>query len=267
MNLEYSKLFTKNIKLIKELHSSKGRRKYNQFIVEGYKTLAECAISDNVLEYIVLDSKLLKNIKNFEKIPKKYLDKKIYETDDFNKISTLTNSEGILGVFSKEKLNKDESIDEFLIGKKKVIVLFDINDPGNFGTILRTALWFGIDGIILVGNTVDVFSPKVVRASMGAIFKMNVFKLDNFNNHIKSFSDFYKIGTFLDKDKNIDTDKIIKIEKKMILFGNEANGLDDELFNHIDANYIIESNKSKNFESLNLSIAAGIAIFAIFENN
>lgn len=265
--IEIEKLFSKNIKFIKDLHTSRGRKKNNHFIVEGYKTLQECSNSGLSPEYIVFDSSI-KNGIDLEKVPKRFSATKTYVTNEFKKISTLTNGEGILGVFSKESVsNSNNDLNKFLSNKHKIIVLFDISDPGNFGTILRTALWFDIDGIILVGNSVDTLSPKVIRASMGAVFNIETISIDRFENYEKEFISFHKIGTFLNRSENFDKKEINKFTKKMILLGNEANGLDDNLFRFIDSNYIIGDNgKSKKIESLNLSIAAGIAIFDIFAN-
>ncbi len=256
-----NKLFSKNIKLIKELHSVKGRKKYSSFIVEGFKTLQECDSAGLIPEYIVIDSTISRL---FDKLPEGFKDVKLYETEEFNKVSTLTNGEGILGVFSKSTNFKSEVLDKFLLDKKKIIVLFDISDPGNLGTILRTAVWFGIDGVIIVGNSVDLFSPKVIRSSMGAVFSTAVISIDKFEDNIDRFQDFYKIGTFLDKKIDYNKKEMKKIDKKMILFGNEANGLDEKIYKFVDANYIIGSKKVGNFESLNLSIAVGISIFEIY---
>ena len=207
---------------------------------------------------MVCDQKIYESGK-LAAVLKEYDGCRVFYIDNFDKISTLKNSEGVLGVF---QIPKQKSLQEFITDKKKMICLFEINDPGNLGTIIRTAVWFGIDGVILCGNCVDLYSPKVVRSCMGSLFKTDIINVDSFSEALSSFSSYKKIGTFLDVESDFQPD-LSKDEKLLLMFGNEANGLDDSLKEYIDVNYVIKS--GSNFESLNLSIAAGIAIYEMMK--
>ncbi|MFO7810119.1 MAG: RNA methyltransferase, partial [Candidatus Delongbacteria bacterium] len=113
--------------------------------------------------------------------------------------------------------------------------------------------------ILILGNTTDIYSSKVIRSSMGALFHMPFIKSDRFQDCQKYTSDFNKIGTFLDIESDFVSDEK---EKKMIFLGNEANGLRNDLKNFIDCNYRIRSKST--FDSLNVSVAAGIILNNIF---
>jgi len=184
---------------------------------------------------------------------------RVFYIDNFDKVSTLKNGEGVLGVF---QIPKQKSLQEFITDKKKIISLFEINDPGNLGTIVRTAVWFEVDGVILCGNCVDLYSPKVVRSCMGSLFKIDIINIDSFRENLSFFSSYKRVGTFLDIESNFQPD-LNKDEKLLLMLGNEANGLDDSLKECIDANYVIKSSSS--FESLNLSVAAGIVMYEIMK--
>ena len=176
--------------------------------------------------------------------------------EEFDRISSLKNSEGVIAI---AKIPQIKETDEFLKDKRSLLGLFDINDPGNLGTIIRTSLWYGVDGIILFGNSVDIYSPKVIRSSMGGLFKSNILCVKDYETIKNKIIDFKIIGTFLDEKHSF---KSKNIDKVMLLFGNEANGLSSSLKSEINCNYRI--NNKTDFESLNVSIAAGIIMDNIF---
>ncbi|MDA3886935.1 MAG: RNA methyltransferase [Candidatus Delongbacteria bacterium] len=251
------KLFKNQIKLIRSLDSKKGRNESGLFIIESKKAVLELVGTSINIEYVVFDSSF--ETEKIDKIVKLLKDPDIFITDDFERISSLKNSEGVLAV---AKTPSVKTVDEFLKDKRSLLGLFDINDPGNLGTIIRTSLWYGVDGIVLFGNTVDLYSPKVIRSSMGGLFKSDIIKLGSFDDIKKEINSFEKIGTFLDEEhdfKSKDNDKI------MLLFGNEANGLSSSLKKEINHNYRI--NNKTDFESLNVSIAAGIIMDRIFNHS
>lgn len=141
---------------------------------------------------------------------------------------------------------------------KKVILLEGIKDPGNLGTILRSASAFEIDAIILYGDTVDLYNPKCVRSTVGNLWKVPVFHMDNLNQ----FNDYERIAT-LPAGKHVVSLKNYKpAEKVLIMFGSEAYGLSEELKNFATRNLTIEM--GENVESLNLSISASIVMYELF---
>jgi len=141
-----------------------------------------------------------------------------------------------------------------------ILLLENIKDAGNLGTAIRTAAAFGIDGIVLLGETVDLFSPKVVRSSVGYLWKTPIFKTDDFDLIKKYFSNhtFYTTSV----DKNLPLVKLKEVQKNksaVISFGSEAFGVRDELVNKSDV-YVTIPIKG-DVESLNLSMSIGIVLY------
>ena len=143
------------------------------------------------------------------------------------------------------------------------IVLVNPSDMGNAGTIMRTSLGFGYKNLVLITPCIDVFNPKVIRSSMGAIFSLNIKHYPSFEEYAKH-NDIKKYLFMLD-GKNILQDIDIKEnENHALIFGNEATGLDDSLKKYGDTVLIKHSNK---IDSLNLSISIGIAIYDFSKKN
>lgn len=250
------KLFKNQLKLIRSLDSKKGRKESGLFIVESYKTVIELVGADIEIEYLVFDNEF--DTKKANDIIKLLNNPDVYFTEEFDRISSLKNSEGVIAV---AKIPKLKEIDDFIETKNSLLGLFDINDPGNLGTIIRTSLWYGVEGIILIGNTVDIYSPKVIRSSMGSLFKSEILIVKEYSDVKNNLEDFKKIGTFLDEDHDLES---LQSSKFMLMLGNEANGLDVKLKKEIDHNFRIRSNTG--FESLNVSIAAGIMMDRLFNS-
>lgn len=140
----------------------------------------------------------------------------------------------------------------------KVILLEGIKDPGNLGTILRSASAFGIDAIVLYGDTVDLYNPKCVRSTVGNLWKIPVFRM----NDLSVFKSFERIAT-LPKGENIIPLKSYNPKgQTVIMFGSEADGLSEELKKQATKNLTIEM--SENVESLNLSVSASIVMYELF---
>ena len=141
----------------------------------------------------------------------------------------------------------------------KIILLEGIKDAGNLGTIIRTAAAFGIDGIILYGDTVDLFNPKTVRSAVGNLWKLPIISVKDFSELKSAVKDFDKIATLPEGKNVINLREYKPSGKTVVMFGSEADGLSDELKNFADKNVRIEM--SKNVESLNLSVSAAIVMY------
>ena len=140
----------------------------------------------------------------------------------------------------------------------KVVLLEGIKDPGNLGTILRSASAFGVDAIILYGDTVDLYNPKCVRSAVGNLWKIPVFKMTD----LSVFQNYERIAT-LPKGANTTSLKDYKPKDKvLVMFGSEADGLGDELKNFATKNITIEM--KDNVESLNLSVSASVVMYELF---
>lgn len=138
---------------------------------------------------------------------------------------------------------------------KKVVLLEDIKDAGNLGTILRTACAFNIDAIVLYGDTVDLYNPKCVRSSVGNLWKIPVFEMNN----LSIFNDYERVATLPKSDNTVWLKDYIPQEKVLVMFGTESSGLSQKLKDFATKNVTIEM--SDKVESLNLSISAGIILY------
>ena len=144
---------------------------------------------------------------------------------------------------------------------QRIIILDNISDPGNLGTILRTANWFGVFNILLSEECVDPYNAKVIRSAMGAHFSMNIV-VDKINSHIKKFQseNFKIIAADLDTQDTIESLKI-DTDKWALLLGSEAHGLSETVSKLVDCKVKIPQVGA--IESLNVSVACGIFLYHI----
>lgn len=240
-------MLTKNqIKIFKQLHQKKYRLLHQQFIVEGEKNISEFLASNLVCEYI-LHLKKQTHFKNHTKALE-------ISEDELQKISTLQNANDCLAIFQMKKIQNE-------IKSDLILVLDQINNPGNLGTIIRLCDWFGVEDIVCSEDTVDVYNPKVIQATMGSFSRVNV--------HYKSLVTFLKsthlpiYGTFMTGTSIYEK----KIDKGCLIMGNEANGVSEEVAQLVHEKITIpQFGKIKKTESLNVTVATTIFLNEIFRN-
>lgn len=242
------------IKYFISLNDKKTRMNAKRFIVEGYHLVNE-ASKTNLLEAIIsTDEKELKKINNVKR----------YLVNDaiINKIATTKNPQNILGIVKMLDHNITNLVPIIKENKTKLIMLDDVNDPGNLGTIIRTAAGLGYDGIIMSPNTVDLYNEKVIRSTQGVMFKIPIIKA-NLQEIIKLLKKekVFCIGTAPTNAK--DVKHITKKDKFAICLGNEAKGISKEVLDNMDENVKIAM--KNDVESLNVSIAAGIIMYEMME--
>lgn len=242
------------IKHIRKLKEKKYRDEYGEYIVEGIKLINE-AIEEkqNVKTIIVCDNcnKEALNQNSMYEVAKLdciYVDEKV-----FNTITEVKNPQGILAVVEKQNKEKQINFNEDII-----VVLDDIQDPGNLGTILRTVDSVGLSQIIVSKKSGDIYNSKVVRSTMGAIFRLNVIESENLNSTIKEIKKrkFNIISTSLNTDKSLYD---ITLNKSVIVIGNEANGVSKEIQDLSDIK--IKIPMLGKTESLNASVATGVVLY------
>jgi len=237
-------LSVKQEKLIKSLHQKKFRDQHALFIVEGVKMCEEALKSQLEIAYFVVEEKYLNNFKEHNDIY--VVDPKV-----MNRISTLTTPPGCLMVV--------KHLDQILQSPAKselVLVLDDIKDPGNLGTILRSADAFNVNEIICSKGTVERYNPKVVQASMGSIFRIPMQYVE-LESYLRDKGKDYTIYTASMGGVDIFDQKMEY--PMMLVLGNESNGISKEVMSI--ANYQISIPISENVESLNVSIACSILLF------
>ena len=239
--------FIKELLLLKD---KQVRKEKNLFIVEGYH-LVEEAFKHQLLDSVLSTEK---SVLDSIDITNKYL----VSDAVIKKLSTTKTPQNIIGVV-KNCINS--SFDNLLLRNDlKVIILDNINDPGNLGTIIRTSAALGYDAVIASLETVDFYNEKVLRATQGAIFKIPLVKgkLVDLINNLKS-NGIYIYGTSLKSSKSIT--EVLKQQKYGIVVGNEAQGVRDEVLALCDQNIILPM--EKDVESLNVGIAAAILMWEL----
>lgn len=214
------------IKEISKLQQKKYRDELNLFIAEGINLVEEAKLNGEVVETFEVGIDVTQEV--------------------MDKMASYPNNK-VLSVV--KKTNKTKISD-------KMLLLDNVQDPGNLGTLIRSAISFGFNTIVL-DNCVDPYNPKCVRATEGAIFKINII-FANLKEFINNLSDYEIYGTSL---KNGDPlSNIIFNNKVAIILGNEGKGVREELLNMTKKNIYIEM---KNMESLNVSIAGSIIMYEV----
>ena len=243
------------VKKIRKLKDKKYRDELGVYVIEGIKVIEE-AINENVeiekivicedcTEASIIPQKLMYAIAKYNCI---YVSKKVFEV-----LTDVVAPQGILAIVRRPE--KNEKID---YNAELILALDGIQDPGNLGTILRTADSVNLNQIIVIKNTADCYNPKVVRSTMGAILRIKIIETESLVNTLKEAkkNKFKIVATSLDTQNNIYD---IDYNKKVIVIGNEANGVTKEVQSMAD-------NKVKipmlgKTESLNASVATGIMLY------
>ena len=243
------------IKHVKKLKDKKYRDLSNEYIIEGIKLIEEAIKEEAQINQIVIcdDCEKTQNIpKNLMYEIAKY--ECVYVANKvFNTISQVNSPQWIFAVV--EKNNKNKQIDY----KQDIIIALDnIQDPGNLGTILRTADSIGLNQILVSKGTVDVYNPKVVRSTMGAIFRVKVIECEDIVKAIKETKK-HKFKLVVTTPNTQDTIYNINYNKKVIAIGNEANGVSKEIQDLAD--YKVKIPMLGKIESLNASVATGIVLY------
>ncbi|WP_300275999.1 TrmH family RNA methyltransferase [Peptacetobacter sp.] len=258
--IEISSKDNEKIKSTKLLLKSKNRNKESKFIIEGYRILSLALEKKDIINYVFINE----DFENKEE-HRKFLSKlenegiKVYKTTNknFNEMIDTENTQGILAVVSYEK----KSLENNLTDKDKYIVVLDrIQDPGNMGTIIRTADAAGVDTIITLKGCVDIYNPKVIRSTMGSIFSMNIIpaKRDEMLEKLKA-KGIKIVSSWLNTENWYDT--VEYGEKVALVIGNEANGIDDIIAENSDL--LVKIPIYGSAESLNAAISSAILMYEI----
>lgn len=225
-----------DIKKIKSLSSRRGRRDLGVFIAEGDKLISELSISMELVELFEVGVNC--------------------SEAQMARISQLKTPTPMLALFRIPMIDSSS-----LVGsREKILVLDSVQDPGNLGTILRTADWFGVHTIICSEATVDVFSPKVVQATMGSIGRTKVVYtnlVEWLKNRVQYFPNSL-YGTFLENSSELGDVKFM--DNATIIMGNEGNGISSEVAELIDNRVFIARGEGGCGESLNVSIATAVIL-------
>ena len=238
-----SVLSANKIKFIRSLSQKKYRDEHKLFIAEGEKIVEEALCSGY-------------NVKEV------YYEKEIGK-DTMERISCLSSPSPVLAVIEKPDFTPDSILHKIAgnnsSGRKPLYLALDgVKDPGNLGTILRTIDSVGLTQVIVSKKSGDVFNPKVVRSTMGAIFRVNIIESENLVNTLKEIKKhkFKVVATSLQTEESIYD---IDYKKKVIVIGNEANGVSKEVLEMSDKKVKIPMPGKT--ESLNAAVATGVILY------
>lgn len=242
------------LKTIQSLKLAKYRRKLGLFCCEGNKLVAEIQASSlEVTEILVTDDWHQRNPDfAFKKVDPVYI-----SPQQMQQLSTLTTPPGILAVagIPRYKVIPEEAQSNL------TLVLDGIHDPGNLGTIIRTADWFGIKQVLLSKDSVDLWNPKVVQATMGSIFRLSIIETE-----IEAYLDQLNklklpvYGALLNGDELSFGDK--KTPAGAIIIGSESHGIRDSVLPYVTHPIFIPRSRHSEAESLNAAVAAAILLAA-----
>ena len=239
------------IKNTAKLLQKKYRDEEGLFLIEGEKAVEEAVLANINIKDIFINKTNEKLIKKYEKNNVTLVNSKILE-----KISDAKTAPDIIASAYKF----ENKIDKLSKSSSAILLLENIKDAGNLGTAIRTACAFGIDGIILLGDTVDLFSPKVVRSTVGYLWKTPIYKSESFDEIKKYFNTHKFFATSVNKKLPLKSLKEAKIQKPcVIMFGSEAFGLSQEVVQKSD--FYVTIPIKGDIESLNLSISIGIVLY------
>lgn len=244
------KITSVNNELVKDtakLLRGKYREETGLFLIEGEKAVKEAIESGIVIV----------NIFKLEGYNEINYDNCIETTESvLNKISDAKSAPKVVAVAKQLNYSKEQ-----FCNYKRVVLLEGIKDAGNLGTILRTAAAFGVDGVVLYGETVDLYNPKCVRSAVGNLWKIPVISIKDFNELNRIFTNHERVATLPIGKDVVGLSEYLPSEKNLIMFGSEADGLSNELKAFATKNLTIEM--SENVESLNLSVSVAVVMYKL----
>ena len=231
---------TNQKKFVNSLKQKKYRSQHNCFVVEGEKMVEELLQSDFKVEAIYATESWLNNNHS--------VSAELVSNKDLSIISSFKTPNEVLAVVRKSNQTLDKEYNNEL-----TIALDNIQDPGNLGTIVRTADWFGVNNIICSENSVDIHNPKVLQATMGAFFRVKV-TYTNLQEFFTENNTLNVIGALLDGD-NVYQEQL-EDKGTVLLMGNESKGISSELIPYVNKRITIP--RFGESESLNVGVATAI---------
>jgi TrmH family RNA methyltransferase len=236
------------------LQEKKYRQEQQRFLLEGYHTIDE-AIKTNLVDTILVTKE--EDCKKYEGYCKSILQ---VTPQIIKKLSTTLNPQPIVAIV--KMLNHEFRTEDELFQKEKlrIAILDQIQDPGNLGTLIRTACGLGFDAILASPTCVDLYNEKVLRATQGTLFKIPYY-ISDLTVAIASLKQlgFTLVGTAL--KQSIDLKELKQTSKMGVCFGNEAHGVSEEVLNQMD--YRVRLPMKRDVESLNVTIASSIVMYEL----
>lgn len=264
--IEITSSQNKWIKLAKSLGTKKYRDKEQKFLLEGLRTVSlAIETGQNCHAIMISKDKISQNdmVYDFNLISSVFS----VETALFKEIAHTENSQGVIGIMSiPDKMTEESFLEKIKQGEVQSLIMLDrLQDPGNMGTIIRTADAAGFPYIILNKGCVDVYNDKVVRSTVGSILNVSFIETDapeRLINNLKTMN-YNVVVTALKNAKDYKLEDNYSL-KNCLVIGNEANGVSEELIESADV--CVKIPILGNAESLNAAVAAGIMMYRINDN-
>lgn len=250
--MDFAIPITNNLKkFVASLKSKKERESSKLFIAEGEKIVAEILLSNYLTEMVILKSNPKPEaVAIAEEFHRKKTPVYIARKQQFEQLCDTVSPQDIIAVV--------HSPDKQQIKSNSFIALDGINDPGNLGTIIRTADWFGFNKIILSADSADKFNSKTVRATMGSLFRLNIEQVEDLSLELsKNYVDYKIFAASLDGKEKL-SDMAPK-GKFGIVFGSEAHGISAKVLKEVDRHFIIPGYGGA--ESLNVAVSVGVSLY------
>jgi RNA methyltransferase, TrmH family len=243
----------KHVKDALKLKQKKFREEENKFLAEGVRFVEE-AINEGCVEYILYSDKIY-STKGYERVLNSETPKYEVTNEIIKELCDTENPQGVAAVVNKPLWDIDKITNNF------IIVADGVQDPGNLGTIIRTADAAGAGGVAVLKGTVDVYNSKTLRSTMGSIFHIPIFFYNEFSElaEVLKSKDFNIYSTSLEAENYIYNCDFTKAAA--IVIGNEANGIPEEHLNL--STHLIKIPMPGNSESLNAAIAGAITIYEV----
>lgn len=250
VNTEITSVNNELVKEVAKLSQKKYRDETKKFLLEGFKAIEEAFKSGIEIEQAFV---LKESASKYA-----FLNDSVVLTTEpvLKKISTTDSAPEAVAV-AKQKIYTTAD----LKNAKKVVLLENIKDLGNLGTILRTAKAFSQDSVILFGDTVDLYNPKCVRSAVGNLWKIPVVQIKDFETLKNAFASFESVATLPSAKDTVSLKGFEVKSPYLIMFGSEADGLSHELIDFATKKVTIEMNSD--VESLNLSISVAIFLYSL----
>ena len=250
-----------DIKRLAELKERAGRKEQGLFFIEGKRAVLEALTGSAVIRQILVS--LAANETRMSEIRSLAEEKgiEIGELPDtkFNKLSSTEASQGVIAVSVMKELTSEVLLSELRPRRNACVLLLErISDPGNLGTVLRSAAWFGVDAVLISEGSVDAYNPKVVRSAMAAIAELDVVQGAVLSDDIAAFKALGFSVVAASQDAGTSYTDFDYPRRCAVLFGSEASGISANLLTACDASVAIP--RVGKMESLNVGVAASIIL-------
>jgi RNA methyltransferase, TrmH family len=242
----------------RKLAQKKYRDQYRLFIIEGLRAVEQVLAGGKV----IIEAIITTENAEFD-AGRRDINRYILTEEDFKSLSDTQNSQGILAICH---MTDEADMDLMVTGNGVIVAMDRIQDPGNLGTIIRSATWFQCTGLLLGDGTVDYYNPKVVRSTAGAVGVVPLINA-SLSEALPIFqANGWEVVLLDTSDEAIPLNKLAKSDKILIVVGNEGAGISNELLKSGYTNVFI-SGDNNHVESLNASVASSIALFHLFSIN